>query len=316
MDLRIKKGDIMTVNEALTIKEESRMAALESAKAKQEELYAKMPYIKVIDKQLEALPFRLFGGESKETLSAEAERLRAERARLLTAIGFDVDYDEPVFECKMCDDSGYIEGLKICQCVKNMVANSRYTQSSLAKGLADKSFGNFVLDYYPENSKLQMEGILNGCKRYAEAFPNDSSAGLLFMGGTGLGKTHLSAAIANTVAARGYSVLYESAQQIFDTCDAVRFNRLDLAEKEKYEKCSLLIIDDLGAECITQYSVSSIVSLIDNRIVNGKSTIINTNLTPNAIGKTYGERLLSRLLGEFRVLQFVGKDIRMQKINK
>ncbi len=308
----------MTVSEALIIKEEARMASLETAKQKREEIYAKMPAIKVIDKQLEALPFRLFGGESKESLAEEAKQLNARRADLVKLLGFEPDYDTPVFECKLCDDSGYVEGLKICQCIKNMVANSRYAQSSLAKGLSDKSFDNFSLSYYPEanGARLQMEGILRGCKRYAECFPNDSSAGLLFLGGTGLGKTHLSAAIANAVATRGYSVVYESAQQIFDTCDAVRFNRMDIAEKEKYEKCALLIIDDLGAECITQYSVASTASLIDNRIVNGKSTIINTNLTPEAIRKTYGERLYSRLLGEFRVLQFVGKDIRMQKINK
>ena len=307
----------MTVSEALTIKEEARMEALEAAKQKRDELYKKMPAIRVIDKQLEALPFRLFGGESKEALAAEAEQLNSRRADLIKLLGLEPNYDTPVFQCKECDDSGYTNGLKVCQCIKNMVANSRYTQSSLAKGLIDKSFDNFSLSYYPEeNGRTQMEGILRGCKRYAESFPNDSSAGLLFIGGTGLGKTHLSAAIANAVATRGYSVVYESAQQIFDTCDAVRFNRMDIAEKEKYEKCALLVIDDLGAECITQYSVASTASLIDNRIVNGKATIINTNLTPDKIKKTYGERLISRLLGEFRVLQFVGKDIRMQKINK
>ncbi len=308
----------MTVNEALTIKEEQRMTAMDEADKKRREVHAKIPRIKAIDKQLEALPFRLFGGESKETLSAEADALNEERARLLTATGFGADYDEPVFECKLCDDSGYTHGLKLCQCIKTMVANSKYAQSTLAKGLADKTFDNFDLSFYPEANgiRIQMEGILNGCKRYAQSFPNDSSAGLLFMGGTGLGKTHLSSAIANAVAARGYSVLYESAQQIFDTCESVRYNKLELAEREKYEKCALLIIDDLGAECITQYSVSSITSLIDMRIVQGKPTIISTNLNAGAIQKTYGERLLSRLVGEFRVLQFVGKDIRMQKTNK
>ena len=131
-----------------------------------------------------------------------------------------------------------------------------------------------------------------------------------------LGKTHLSAAIANVIAGKGMSVIYESAQQIFDTCDAVRFNRMDISERTKYENCKLLIIDDLGAECITQYSVSAMTSLIDLRIVNGRKTIISTNLTPAAIRKTYGERMFSRLFGEFRVLQFSGKDIRMQKINE
>ena len=306
----------MTVNEALSIKNEKRIALLEEAESKRRELHSRLPRIAVIDKQLEALPFRMLGGESKEVLSAEADSLNEERARLLTASGYAADYDEPRFECSACNDSGYTDGLKICKCIKAMVASNKYSASRLAGGLIGKDFDNFSLDYYSEDNgeRLQMAGILKGCKRYADGFPNDSSAGLLFLGGTGLGKTHLSAAIANAVSAKGHWVVYESAQQIFDTCDAVRFNRMDISERTKYENCSLLIIDDLGAECITQYSVSSITSLIDLRIVNGKPTVISSNLTPGAIRKTYGERLLSRLLGEFRVLQFAGKDIRMQKI--
>lgn len=306
----------MTVSEALSIKDEKRTGLIKEADEKRKAMHAKFPALAVIDKQIEALPFRLFSGESKEALEKEAKLLNAERVRLLAAVGCEADFDEPEFECRLCKDSGYAEGLKICRCVKTMVANSKYVQSSLGGGLSAKSFDNFSLDYYAEENgeRLQMEGIFNGCKRYANSFPNDSSAGLLFMGGTGLGKTHLSAAVANAVAAKGYSVIYESAQQIYDTTDAVRFNRMDISEKEKYETCSLLIIDDLGAECITQYSVSSMTSLIDLRIVQGKQTVISTNLTPASIKKTYGERLYSRLLGEFRICQFAGKDIRMKKI--
>ena len=306
----------MTVNEALGIKDEKRTRLLNEADERRRELHSRLPRIAFIDKQIQAIPFRMLGGESMDVLSAEAEKLNEERSRILASAGYASDYDEPEFECPHCKDSGYIEGLKLCHCVKTMVANSKFAQSRLAGGLTDKTFDSFSLDFYSDSNgeRTQMEGILNGCRRYARSFPNDSSAGLLFLGGTGLGKTHLSAAIANEVSKRGYSVVYESAQQIFDTCDAVRFNRMELSERNKYENCSLLIIDDLGAECITQYSVSSITSLIDLRIVKGKPTIISTNLTPAAIRKTYGERLLSRLLGEFRTLQFVGKDIRMQKI--
>ncbi len=306
----------MTLNEALNIINEKRMAAIESAEEKQRELHRRLPMVAVIDKQLEAMPFRMLGGETKEVLSAEADKLNAERERILASAGYAPNYDEPIFECKECDDSGYSSGLKLCRCVKAMVAANKISASRLAGGLVGKTFENFDLNYYDEESgaRLQMQGILNGCIRYANAFPNDSSAGLLFLGGTGLGKTHLSAAIANVVANKGFSVVYESAQQVYDTCNAVRFNRMDVAERDKYENSNLLIIDDLGVECGNEYVVASLTSIIDLRIVNGRPTIISSNLTPAAIKKTYGERLFSRLFGEFRVLQFVGKDIRMQKI--
>ncbi len=303
----------MTLNDALRIKNEKRTSAMEEAENRRNELHSLIPRIKDIDAEIREIPMRLIVGENVEVLRAETEALTEERARLLEASGYDVDYDLPKFECLECNDGGYC-GLKLCQCVKNMISSANYQQSKLAGGLVNKTFDTFSLDYYQDGTeKQQMEIVLNVCKKYAQKFPNLDSAGLVFIGGTGLGKTHLSAAIANSIASRGMSVLYESAQQIFDTIDAVRFNRMDISERKKYENCSLLIIDDLGAECITQYSVSAITSLIDLRIVKGKKTIISSNLSIASIRKTYGERLFSRLLGEFNILQFVGKDIRMTK---
>ncbi|MBQ9848616.1 MAG: ATP-binding protein [Clostridia bacterium] len=307
----------MTLNEALQMKTEKRMAAMDEADKKRRELHSFLPRIKQIDAVISDIPFRALAGESAESLKAEAESLNAERARLLAAAGYEADFDEPEFECTLCNDGGYC-GMKLCSCVKKLMATKNYAKSTLAGGLLDKRFENFSLSYYAEENgeKEKMKKIAEGCKKYAESFPENKGCGLLFMGGTGLGKTHLSAAIANTVSERGFSVVYESAQQIYDTLDAVRFNRMELSEKKKYESCALLLIDDLGAECITQYSVSALTSLIDLRIVNGKKTVINTNLTLQSLKKTYGERLYSRLLGEFTVLQFVGKDIRMQKIKE
>lgn len=304
----------MKLNDALRIKTEKRIAAMQQADERRQELQARIPRVKEIDEILRDIPMRSLVGESVESLRAETERLTAERARLLVACGYEPNYDTPRFECVECNDGGYC-GLKLCGCIKAMLTSGNYQESSLAHGLIDKTFESFSLSYYPEGrEREQMESILSGCKKYAENFPNDNSAGLYFYGGTGLGKTHISASIANAVSKRGFSVIYESAQQIADTLDAVRFNRADVSERKKYENCSLLIIDDLGAEFTTQYSIAALTSLIDLRIVNGKKTVISSNLDHGGIKKIYGERLYSRVLGEFRVLKFAGKDIRMQKI--
>lgn len=303
----------MTLNEAIQIKTEKRIAAMDEADRRRSEVHALSPRIKAIDATVSEIPLRLLVGEDADSLRAETESLTKERERLMTALGFDIDYDAPKFECTECNDGGYC-GMKLCRCVKNMLATEKYQQSKLAHGLVGKTFDNFSLDYYPDgDDRKQMQSVLNGCKKYADIFPNFDSAGLLFLGGTGLGKTHLSAAIANVVSSRGMSVVYESAQQLSDTIDAVRFNRMDISERRKYENCTLLIIDDLGAECILPYTVSAITSIIDQRIVNGKKTIISSNLSLAQIKKIYGERLFSRLLGEFNALKFSGRDIRMIK---
>ncbi len=307
----------MKINEALNIKTQNRIKLMEIAQGKRDELHCVIPRVKQIDAIITSMPLRMLSGENKDTLKAETEQLQRERAKLLESAGYPADYDEPKFECTVCNDSGYCEGFKVCQCIRVMTASDNYTQSNLAKGLQGKTFDNFSLSYYPEGEiRNAMQSVFEGCKRYAETFGDDDAAGLLFFGGTGLGKTHLSAAIASTVASKGVSVVYESAQQIFDTCESVRFNKGDISEKKKYEDCQLLIIDDLGAEYNNEYNKSYITSLIDSRIVNGKKTIISTNLNSSQIRKNYSERLFSRLLGEFRVLKFLGNDIRMQKINE
>lgn len=304
----------MKLNEALQQKNQKRTEAMEAADLRRAELHARLPRVRQIDLMLQDIPMRTLVGESVEELRAESERLSAERARILAAAGYDPDHDTPEFGCRDCNDGGYI-GLKLCHCVKELMAQENYRASVLAGGLSAKSFDNFSLSYYAEGEEREkMQKLLDACVKYTEKFPANGKSGLLFIGGTGLGKTHLSAAVANLVAQKGYSVVYESAQQIFDTIDAVRFNRLELSERKKYETCALLVIDDLGAEYITQYSISAITGLIDLRIVNRKQTIISSNLSPAALSKTYGERLCSRLIGEFSVCSFRGRDIRMQKI--
>lgn len=301
----------MTLNEALMLKTEKRTEAIDIAEEKRRHLHAVIPRIKAIDDEIMMMPIKAISGESVEKLRENNDRLLAERDRLLTAAGFDTDYDAPVFECSDCNDSGYI-GLKLCPCIKNLIAEDNYSKRILAKGLDGKTFDNFSLDYYEGSAKTAMTAVLDSCKRYTKSFPK-AGAGLLFWGGTGLGKTHLSAAIASEVAKKGYSVIYESAQNIFDTYDAVRFSKKDESEKKRFESCDLLLIDDLGAECVTQYSAASFTNLLNLRMVLGLQTVISTNLTPDKIRNTYGERVLSRLLGEFTVLGFEGKDIRLRK---
>lgn len=302
----------MTLNEALRQKTENRINAIEKSEEKRRELEKLIPELAKLNAQLAAIPMRALEGASVQQLKSETELVRAEKQRLLTSRGFAPDEDEPKFECPLCNDGGYC-GLKLCDCIKKMISSETYVESVLGKGLSGKSFDSFLLDYYKGDSFENAKRILSLCKKYSSEFPSPLG-GLLLTGGTGLGKTHLSAAIASEVAKKGFFVVYESAQQIFDAYDQIRFGRAAHEEKQKYEQCDLLIIDDLGAECIGSYSVAQFSNLINLRMVSGRHTVISTNLTPAQISKTYGERVFSRLMGEFLVLAFKGSDVRMQKL--
>ena len=157
-----------------------------------------------------------------------------------------------------------------------------------------------------------MRSNLDVCKRFARTFDHGSGS-LLFTGATGLGKTMLSACIARQVADQGYSVVYETAIRLFSDFEAEKFGA-DSEENRgltrKYLQCDLLIIDDLGTEMTTQFTVSALYHIVNTRMMDGNSTIISTNLQPEAIERRYSPQIASRIEGTYQLIKFVGNDIR------
>ena len=189
--------------------------------------------------------------------------------------------------------------------------------------LGEQSFDTFRLDYYSQakwpgrgvSPRENMELVYEVCLNYAEKFGRFYFKNLFLSGAPGLGKTFLSACIARTVSEHGFSVVYDTAGHIFERFEAQKFGR-DEAERdvERVLNCDLLILDDLGAEFATAYSQSVLYQVINDRMTEGRATIISTNLDLPALSKAYNERILSRLIGSYTMLGFVGRDIRQQKL--
>ena len=141
------------------------------------------------------------------------------------------------------------------------------------------------------------------------------SGNLLFVGGTGLGKTMLSACIATTVTEKGYAVSYESAVHLFSKLEKDRFNPTEESRREVSEifHADLLIIDDLGTEMPGNFVTTALYTLVNDRLMDGKPTIISTNLNADELGQRYSPQIASRLHGIYRQLTFVGEDIRLIK---
>ena len=176
--------------------------------------------------------------------------------------------------------------------------------------MEDQTFKSFKLDLYPEGAaRKNMERIYNKVKDYAENF-SSKSGNLLFTGGTGVGKTFLSSAVARHVIDKGFSVVYDSISNIVNEFEAVKFNKAQI-DLSKYDICDLLIIDDLGTEMITQFSESVVYTLLNNRINMRKPMIVSTNINADSVGDLYSQSVVSRLAGEFLVLPFKGNDIRL-----
>lgn len=226
--------------------------------------------------------------------------------------------DSPI--CPHCGGNGYV-GAVMCQCLKELCRQEQKQElMQLTSGL--ERFDAFRLDYYPAETdptfgvspRLLMERNLQICKKYADTFGKDSG-NLLFVGGTGLGKTFLSACIANEAAEKGASVAYESAPNLFAKLSKNQFEGDDTtrADCARLTDCDLLIIDDLGTELTNAFVIAALYSLVNERLLAGKSMIISTNLNIDEISRRYSPQIASRLAGSFRGLTFLGNDIRVLK---
>ena len=317
-------------NNLKRIKEEystKHLVAEKEAELKKRELHAKLPELAEIDKKLSGVGLKLMSvalefGVDKEAkfaaLRKETDELNKKRDNLLVAAGYPADYTDVKYECEKCSDSGYV-GIKMCDCMRNALVMAGYESSGIADLMRRQTFDNFSLDYYKqsEESYNKMGRILAYARNYAENFNSGSSESIAMFGGTGLGKTHLSSAIAKKVIEKGNDVFYVTAVGMMSDFEVEQFGSQHTPRGEltdRYFDCDLLIIDDLGAELTNNFTVSCLYNIINVRINRRAATILSTNLTQQELFKRYSERITSRIIGEFTILPFSGTDIRMQKI--
>lgn len=304
--------------------------AQEAAAARRAELWEKIPEVKELDRAISDLGFAavhttLGGGENAvkriNELKMQSLELQKTRAEVLVRNGYPADYSAVHYECEKCGDTGYVD-TKMCDCMKKAIIMASYESSGIARLMQTQTFDSFSLDYYRKKAEdyEKMTHVYDVMKNFAENFSAKDGTSLALFGGTGLGKTHLSTAVAKRVIDKGFDVLYVSAVGMIADFEKERFgNGYSETEVEglgRYYDCDLLILDDLGTEVTNQFTVSVIHNVINTRLAKQKSTIISTNLTPSELRTKYWDRIASRIFGEYIPLMFVGTDVRMQKLKK
>ena len=290
--------------------------------------YQRLPRLREIDIELRrtmaqaAQAAFLQGSDGRELLEqAKQQNLALQQERqMLAETCFEPGYldDSPL--CHICVGTGYV-GSNMCECLRELCRQEQKKEVSILSGSTD-SFQKFRLDYYPDridpkygaSPRTIMERNFQCCRRYALSFSGDAG-NLLFVGGTGLGKTFLSACIARTVADRGFSVAYETANHLFGKLEQAKFNPSEESRREAdmLLACDLLIIDDLGTEMPGQFVTAALYGLLNDRLLAGKPMVISTNLNVEEMNRRYSPQIASRLHGSFQRLTFVGEDIRVLK---
>ena len=191
--------------------------------------YSTEPELKEIDRKLSALGAKaaieaLSGGNITE-LKRQSETLAGKKRMILSKCGVnEIEYD-----CPICSDTGYING-KICECVKKLASFLVAEELSREMPLEKSRFDNFDLKYYSDkdckdgNPRRRMTSILKISREYALKFNPANSPNLLFMGNTGLGKTHITLAIAAEVIEKGYIPVYGAAENLFSLIEKEKFS--------------------------------------------------------------------------------------------
>lgn len=318
-DIRRKANDVM---------ENRKLRAELEAEKRREEINKKLPQIAEARRMLAESASELSraiirrDGSFKENF----ERIRRNNLEcgrmikdILKANGYPEDHLEVHYRCKECNDTGFLsEGM--CGCMKRLINQIACEELNRTANMPDADFAHFSLDYY---SGITIDGVdcydrmtknLDFCIQYARTFSR-SSKSILMLGKTGIGKTHLSMAIAKEVTESGFNVVYGSAVNLLRSIEREHFGRADNDGDtlETLCSCDLLVLDDLGAEHHTSFYESTLYNIINTRINSALPSIISANLPLDALYETYNERIISRIAGCYEVLYCEGKDIRQLK---
>ncbi len=308
-------------DEIMRTYEEKQNRARHLVTERKNEVYKKIPEYEALDSSIPAISLelgkRLIDGDTG-ALSALRDRLKeitARKRQLLLDAGYREDYLEPVYSCSECKDTGYIDGKRF-SCLKQAIIRHLYAQSNIDKVLQRENFDTLTYDYYDDTELPGMERIIDSCRAYVRDF-GKGYENLLFYGDVGVGKTFLTNCIANELLKQGYSVIYFTAFQLFDTLAKYAFRSGEVSEDigrvhEDIFDCDLLIIDDLGTEMPNSFVLSQLFLIINERDNRNKATIISTNLSIEEISERYSERTFSRIYGKYRMIKPSIKDLRIK----
>ncbi len=294
-------------------------------------VYKKVPRIEEVHNELYKIGFKITKELLKKDvdgqvlinkLKEETEKLHKEEKDLLIKNGYPEDFLKPKYSCQLCKDTGYIDNEK-CQCLKQSLITKYYDMSNVKTIIKKENFDTFDLRFYSTEKQEggispsdNIKGIYKTALEFCSKFPNKFSNFLLY-GDVGLGKTFICNCISKEILDKGYTVLYVTAPDIFKTLEDYRFNRSSMNKPEFYisllTTVDLLVIDDLGTEVSTVVTNSELFNIINSRHIAEKHTIISTNLSPKDLEDKYSHRIISRFVGNYEMIKFIGSDIRALK---
>lgn len=322
--------------------QKKRDAEFNSQKRK-EKIYKKIPRLEQIDEEINKISINktksILISQLTNSLNTEFEnellKLKKEKEEILKKENIDESYFKPNYECDKCKDTGYItypdKKTEMCNCLKQKLINISYNKSNLSN-LQKENFKNFNFNKFSNEINIgkynmnispreNIKNIKMASENFIKNFNNPETKNLFFTGNTGLGKTYMTNCIANEILKQGKTVLYQTAPVLLENIIDNKFNKYKTNNTNDFNNqvlnVDLLIIDDLGTECINNMKLSELFTILNSRSLNLNNkitkTIISTNLSIEKIFSVYEERIGSRIAGFYDIYYFFGGDLRLMK---
>jgi len=321
------------IREILLSYQKKRDKAESELELRKNDVYSQIPEFKKLDDEIGKVGLQLAklvlqNPSNKENIILESKQkmdeLKNKKEELLTKYRVPTGYLEIQHDCKLCKDKGFLDNGHKCNCLKQEIINEAYRMSNISRMLEKENFTTLDTTIFssekdsesnisPQQNMLQIVSI---CESFIIDFDKDNGENLLFYGDTGLGKTFMCNCIAKSLLDKGHLVIYQTAFKMFEIIEDYKFKNADSTiSKENYENlfdCDLLIIDDLGTELTNSFTNSELFNILNTRLLSGKKTIISTNLSPMQLGSNYAQRIFSRIFDRFKMVKFLGKDLRWE----